>query len=324
MLDSHFERLGTEPGLNNEHAGQLSAIDDHVAALVEAVDTMQSRLSTDGLFDRIEEIGSKITQLAGSDTETPPQHFQAIEGRLDELTRAIVAVSANPGNTSDHEDAIHRLEARLADITKSVDEIAENGRQLAVEQALPREIEELAGLPEAMRETLDKVEARLSSMDGTGEGNDLAAAQLVAQISELSEKIDQMVATGNVDHRDEAAIIARFDAIDARLEQLAEQVHSNNGELGADSLSFIESQLLALNSRLEQLQLDHSDETASEREAELLSILEALSTKVEQFDAGSNAQAAEAVHLPALEEQLAAIATSLETITSGGADLSPV
>ncbi len=321
MLESHFDRLGPDASWNEEQSGQLSSINDHVSALREAISSMQTGLPSDGLSERIDEISKAIAHFASKDTETSPQQLQAIEGRLDELTRAIVAISANP---VDHEDSIHRLEARLTAITKTVDEIAETSRQAAIEQALPREIEELAGLPQMMTSSMEKVEARLSAMENTDGTNDQTAAQLVAQIAELSQKIDQMVESGNVDQQDEAAILARFDAIDARLEQLAEQVRSNSNQDGTETLKLIESQIVALNNRLEQLQLDRQRDSVSEREAEVLSILEALSSKVEQIDANNGAQASELAANPALEQQLAAIASQLETISTGGADFSPV
>ncbi|MGI9401525.1 MAG: peptidoglycan-binding protein [Rhizobiaceae bacterium] len=325
MLDSHFERMDAAGGFSHEHSGQLSAIGEQVAALRDAVGSMQSNQNAGGLADRVEEIGAAVSSLANSDAEAFPQHFQAIESRLDELTRAVVAVSANP---ADQEDSIHRLEARLADITKKVDEIAETSRHFAVEQALPQEIGELAEFPGAMLNAMEKVEQRLSSIEGSGEGSggqdDQLAAQLISQIGELSQKIDLMVETGNVDQHDEAAILARFDALEARLEQLAEQVHTNSGGNGAETLGLIEGQLVALNNRLEQLQLERQENTVNEREAEVLSILEALSAKVEQIDSKSASETAEAMHAPALEEQLKAIASQLETISTGNTDLSPV
>ncbi|MEM7464302.1 MAG: peptidoglycan-binding protein [Pseudomonadota bacterium] len=321
MLESHFDRLGPDASWNKEQSGQLSSISDHVSALREAVNSMQTGLPSDGLSERIDEISKAIAHFASKDAETSPQQLQAIEGRLDELTRAIVAISANP---VDHEDSIHRLEARLTAITKTVDEIAETSRQAAIEQALPREIEDLAGLPQMMTSSMEKVEARLSAMENADGSNDQAAAQLVAQIAELTQKIDQMVESGNVDQQDEAAIVARFDAIDARLEQLAEQVRTNSSQDGTETLNLIESQIVALNDRLEKLLLDRQRDSISEREAEVLSILEALSTKVEQIDANNGAQATEFASNPALEQQLAAIASQLQTISTGGTDFSPV
>lgn len=276
-------------------AGQISGLSDHIHAIRDAVDHLPVRVPVEEMEKRLSEIGNSINALTGGNDSTLPQHLQSIEERLDEITRALVAVSINPHGDN---DGLERIEARLATLAKSVEDIS--GADPIEESALQTHFSELsAGLTSEIRDAVERVENRLAQVE-VSSGETQLPETVHRQLAEMNGKLDAFLSQENEKDGGIATVMMeRVEAIAVRIDDIAQGLHSLQDD-------------------------DGQRDAASETDGEILQLLQGLMNRMDGLDTASDSSGVEGGQLTALENQLSEIAARLDTASAGGADLEPV
>ncbi|MEP0944631.1 MAG: peptidoglycan-binding protein [Rhizobiaceae bacterium] len=190
----------------------VSRIDDR---LTELSDRMGSLTKSQGDFGALSE---RISELANSqspaaESRVTPEEFVSIEKRLDEIARALVAVS-NAGRKAPEMDmsAVERVEARMADLARTLDTVAEN--------STPTDDKNLKKL--AVR--IEGLTERLSSFEKYAESGDLGGASALFASPDTGVIEDQLkTITGRLD---EVASQPGVQTLEQQIQQLSQQVEA--------------------------------------------------------------------------------------------------
>lgn len=265
-------------------ASQIAGLSDHIHAIREAVDHLPIRMPVEEMEKRLSEIGNSINALTGGNDSALPQHLQSIEDRLDEVTRALVAVSINPNADN---DGLERIEARLATLAKSAEDMSD--ADSIGEAALQNHFDELsASLTSEIRNAVERVEHRLSESDISLGDSQLPQAAY-QQLADMNGKLDEFLSQENEnDDGVAAAMMDRVEAIAARIDDIAQGLHSLQDDNGRR-------------------------DAASETEGEILQLLHGLINRMDGLDSASGSGGVEGGQLTALENQLSEIASRLDT-----------
>ena len=165
---------------------QFTELSDHLSAVRDLVEQLPLRIPIGPLAGRLDEIEAVLTQIDGRGDLSLSKNVRAIEDRLDEVTRALVAVAVSPGGSP---DGLDRIEARLATLSRGMEEMAGNaghfpGRdpqsaplldQVSAQMAdLSTRIDMLRDMPSAdgrflaLEQTLGSIASRLESVSSQG------------------------------------------------------------------------------------------------------------------------------------------------------------
>ena len=192
----------------------ISRIDERLAELAEKVDVVNAKASSTG-------------QESGSNHVTADE-FVSIEKRLDEIARALVAVS-NTGRSGPKIDmsAVERVEARMVELARTLDSVAEQGDQQDLEKLTVR----IEGLTE-----------RLASFEKYAESGDLGGASALFAAPDTGIIEDQLRAlNGRID---EMASQAGTGTLEEHIQQLSQQVEAASAQhSSSDQISSLENQI---------------------------------------------------------------------------------
>lgn len=227
-------------------AARLGEIETALARLPES-------LGIAPLEERIRALASGVEALARREQDTELGHFVALEERLDEISRAIVATSVQPAPTIDMAP-IERIEARIATLTSRVDRISDAGDA----ELLSRRIAELSDRVEALAGSSATTETIAARMSGFAERFDAAFAQMelprldtaaiTARMGSLAERFDAAFAEFERQPRlDTAAIEERLSALSARLDE------ADRPRVDQDMMRSLEAQIARLSEHLAQV-----------------------------------------------------------------------
>ncbi|ORE90166.1 peptidoglycan-binding protein [Aurantimonas sp. 22II-16-19i] len=205
------------------------AIEENMAGLAGRMEQLELTLSKLPGSLALEPIETRLKALAeGLEAlgrnrvdETETAHFQAIDERLDEISRAIVAAAtkAPPVDMS----PVERVEARLQSLSNRVDGLAE-----ADVDAMSARIAELA----------DRIESL---------SNGPAIAMLTERIESFSTQLDALAGFGEAQSPDISAIEARLAGLSDRLEMFAVP------GLDPEIVAALEAQIVRLSDRIAEV-----------------------------------------------------------------------
>ena len=302
--------LQNNRSLHPDYADQLHA---ELHSLRQGIDRALSRqephLDLSGVAQSIETGYSEIMgKLNGYFAALPSQptildvpdyssQLDSLSRRLEEVTRAVVSLSVAPGDGG-NADAFDRIEARLASLSRSVEDFHERTQH---------------------------------APSGEASGHDFGG-ELYAEIDKLSQKLD------NLTTMDQAGgqIFADMQGVNDRLEALQNDIGIIAASLenfsmphavaasGADPfMAVIEERLADLANRFDDL-ARHPGENANAAGEEILQVLRDLSDRMNRLEAPATGPGED--RLAYLEAQLSGIASHLETLGGTGAsvDLSPI
>ncbi len=275
--------------------------DDELVALAYRLDEIKSQIGTlnpasavDVLEDKLVAVARAIEmlgrQMEPDDRRFVPQ-FAELDQRLDEISRAVAA-----GRTATNLDSafVNRLESRLGDLSRQIDNIARPDAGLGARiEALTARVEDLAGERAAARleERLDQLSALLEH----GQRNTVPElTDYLADISRRIEALDQ----GSVN-----------DALAERLDYLARRIDDLDGHAGATAPDMrferLEDRLADIAQRLEETQAAPFDDREALRNLEAqIGNLSALVSQSHQEPAGAAPVEFES-RMTALEDYLA-------------------
>ena len=243
--------------IGESHAG------NQLEVLSEKLETLQASLKTTDpqMLVRIEEqlqaLGTGISTLSnieatGSSNELEgalAEYFEGLDRRMDEISRAIVASTpATP--TSNDETAFDRIEARIASLAKSVDNLGQENTEAG--DVAPK-MAELYAMPEQLKSTFADLEARISQISSSnGAHESRLDEEFGSQLATLTQKIDQLNTLSGTNAGAENILDQETSEVGIKLDQLAltleRAINSGDGSVGQ-----LESQISDLSSRLELL-----------------------------------------------------------------------
>ncbi|MEZ5871628.1 MAG: SEL1-like repeat protein [Nitratireductor sp.] len=345
-------RNGADSAHGNETISHIITLSDHVTAIRDRIEGM----SLEAIQSHVEELSGVVNALSGQGDKSLAFNFSTINDRLDEITRALVAVSINPPGGL---DALDRIEARMTSLSKAIDRIAEENTAISIPaQALENGLAELGqkfdlfaqhalhrednGGHDSLTSRLDEIVQQLEAMADSGAHASSPALDGIGQgLDALSAKLDRLAENGmQAAELDATGILgSRLDEIADHLAQLTVANANSNpfsvaqeGNIDHDGsfqasnveavLSVIESQLIAIFDRLPEP--GSANPALQSDNSEIMQMLSVLSERIEQAGHAQPAALPDSAQLAALEHQLAGIAAHLTTIGDTGFDLAPL
>jgi len=285
----------------------IQRLAERMADIETVLARLPQSLGIGPLEERIRSLGVGVDALS-SRTEADLDQFVALEERLDEISRAIVATSLQPAPTLDMAP-IERIEARIATLTARVDRIADEGDaeilSLRIGELSDR-VEELAHNPAAdalalrMNDLADRLETAFTELEQPRIDTEAIEQRLAALALRLEEAVQPK------------ADNEMMRSLEAQIARLSDHL-AHAGSLSDEFDSDFDRRLAAVEQRLEENRealiaaaREAADETArrmqaagdrrqSEHVAQLSANLQSLEQLSRETDDRSN-KVFEAVH----------------------------
>jgi localization factor PodJL len=249
---------GFDPGALREELVQLAwRIDGIKNGLGEmsagpAVRALEEKLLA--VAGAVEAVGRNMQSQSGF-----TEHFESLDQRLDEISRAIAASARQPSGSVFDSSTLQRLESRIDEL---VDHVA------AMPQANPTDeindrIEMLASRIEelANEEAARKLEDRIAQLSGLIERNfreTAAPAAFADHLEDISRKIDDLGAAPASD------LIARLDMLSRKMDELEiPQIPSAAASTDTVAMSRLEDRLVDIAARLDESAAAPAADTAA-------------------------------------------------------------
>src|SRR5690606_33167571 len=89
----------------------------------DAICNLPASLSMDSLEERLRSLALSVEHFARAQSSAAPGYMQAIDRRLDEISRAIVAASAS--NRSPDTGSLERIEARIMSLARQFEALGD-------------------------------------------------------------------------------------------------------------------------------------------------------------------------------------------------------
>ncbi|WP_425419655.1 peptidoglycan-binding protein [Oricola indica] len=213
----------------------LNAIADRIGELGSALHGLPDTRAIAAMEDQMRSLAGAVESLSAQNASLSPDHLNAIEERLDEITRAIVSVSVSNAPPEFDTTPFDRIEARLSSLARQVEERAAGSQAGDVERYLSEIAARLDALHEstataspqnealeAVTERLDELARRIGTGGGTVAGvPDGAIEQLNARFEDIAHRLDSHHRTANEKGQ------RMFESLDQRMEELARRIEDN-------------------------------------------------------------------------------------------------
>ncbi|MEM7214938.1 MAG: peptidoglycan-binding protein [Pseudomonadota bacterium] len=350
--------------INQVKQVQSSVRDDAIAAvnLAERVevgyDALSSRIDqlnasftgldrqSDGewfgqIQNQLSSLDSAIEELGAREIKVPLPDFSQIELRLEEVNRAIVALSSMESGT----DNLDRIEARLIDLSREMDALANRGdievkqpdfsaieNQFAQTGVALREIEErildkisaskpdFGNFSDEIRHLADKIENISVFSSGSGEFDEGNNPALLERLDVLASRELPMPAI------DFSGLEERIDAVNAALTEIGGQI---TGQSGAPAYDFgeISAEIQKLGEKIDaiptrsmdgELQVTQTDPVLLDRVDEMVQRIELM--QGHQSGDGENSISL----LQSLQQQIVGISEQLGDFSTTAPSLGPI
>ena len=244
---------------NEDGNAAIDALAARLDQIGESVAALPTSMALHSLDEKVRVLSGAMDQLARHQNTVSPGALDAIDERLNEISRAVAAASTIARPAQLDTEPFERIEARISLLARQLGEVVEEsqGRQLAEQlDTLAGRVEELGrrvDLPERAVERLsnqvdliatkldqspaipdlnpvfDSLESRFASLsamleqrqdDALSQGQSLFR-DLERQLGEVATRIDRHGADAAPDTQLIAAMDARFDELASRLERTA-------------------------------------------------------------------------------------------------------
>ncbi len=175
------------------------------------------------LTDQIVSLQNTVDQIKEGKSEAPEVDFSNVESRLEEITRAVVALSLNDDNL----DNLERIEARVSDLAKTVDTLSSEGQKSAAFD----------------NSGFDKIETKLSDIASLMNVSSPDIGDITLQIHALSDKIDTLSNSSQPSYDNSG-----LDKIETKLSDIASLMNESSPDIGDITL-----QIHALSDKIDTL-----------------------------------------------------------------------
>ena len=238
-LSRDIDRLSVQSA--NDMSPRVDKLAQQLDSLRMTVDDLPQTLAISRLEERLTEITEKVESIGANVSqptslpETAPSvsndQLESLEGRLDEIARALVAVSNSNSKAAVPEpvdlSAIDRVEARMSDLARTLDSLAEQNTS-----------DELTNL--GVR--IDGLTDRLGSFEKYAEAGDLGGANAMFAAPDTGVIEDQLRALNA--QIEEASMRSQTGALEEQIQRLTMRVEeAANVNSTAAQMSNLEAQI---------------------------------------------------------------------------------
>ncbi len=235
--EMHAGTVSPENLIGAVESGYLD-VSDKIEQLSQSLNQLEQPQASGELAvirSQLDTLSESVTSLSGREIEVPVPDFSTVEMRLEEVNRAIVALSSLDQGT----DNLERIEARLIDLSRELDSLK------APEPAMAPAEMEMGGLENHFLETNNALRDIESRLAGRETAPPPAMDEFSEELKRLGEKVDNIsVFAANPDdsqpHND-GALLQRLDELVERVEQLrSPELDDNEGAENALLISLQE------------------------------------------------------------------------------------
>lgn len=250
------------------------------------------------LQQQIRELQDAFASGQNAAPVTPEVDFSSVEMRLEEITRAVVALSLNDGNVNN----LERIEARISDVAKTLDAMGNEPApaggfelDLSAIDALDQKLNDISSLLEknsSDTSEFEKLDAKLGDIASLMQAATPDLDVITRQINTLSEKFENFSAVSVPSNVTSSEASEYQGALLQRMDLLVDQISENQHQ-----------------------------QTAPSDNTEVLQYLEQIAGAIDQLSATPSTQSMEtdASQLSSIESQLAEITKQLSSAPSAPA-----
>lgn len=206
----------------------LAMLNDRLQQISDAVNGLPESLSLKSLEERVRGLAGSVERFAGQRDDRSPESLAAIEQRLDEISRAIVAsASAAQPSPLDYE-TVERIEGRISALARQLDDMARRG-------------------PSA--EILDRLNLLSSRIEEVAQQADMPARSVERLAGQIAVIVDKLDAGSALPDADEVmrGLETRFDQFARQLERRQDDALESSQAMFRD----LEARLFDVVSRLD-------------------------------------------------------------------------
>lgn len=232
----------------------FAALNERLDQIGVSVQKLPESLSFGRLEDKIRNLANAIDHFSRLQERSEPAAFSAIESRLEEISRAIVATSMTPKASVAEAKHFERIEQRLNSLARQFEAVDRpNDEMIDLLNVLSQRVEDIAAsstLPDRALDRLNDQIAvladRVSFIAAPAADNSLLQ-DVERRLAEVATRLDQ-APSGSASDQAIAAMQERLDYLATTMEQGGRRV----GDVDSGLLESLETQLGALSAYLEK------------------------------------------------------------------------
>ncbi|EKF20094.1 peptidoglycan-binding protein [Nitratireductor pacificus] len=275
----------------------LDLLHQRIEEIGQAVNRLPESLSLRSLEERVRSLASALDQLVNRKTANP-ELYAAIDERLDEISRAIVASTPKSPVANFDPQPFERIEARISSLANQVAEVLADR---SGEQAVDHLSQQMSSL--SLR--VDEIANRIDIPDQMVE-------RLAHQIAGIAQKLDTVPAPQAAD-----VVLRGMEDRFAHLSRLIEQRQGDALEQGRNLVHDLEQRLQEITARIDQ----RAD--AMQAGDGIMATIDARFNELAARLQASIGEPAEAGTLRALEMRLDDISGRLQTTAQQASSIDP-
>ena len=225
-FDAFEDRLAEAPS----NSAAIKALADRLEEISTAVNMLPESLSLRSLEDKVRGLAKAVERFLRQQEGKTPATFDAIQERLDEISRAIVASTSLRAPAAVDPEPFERIEARITSLARQLEELVEDRPLGAVMErlaALSRRVDDIAeraALPEQVVENLARQIALISDKLDT-EVDAADAGQFIQGIETRFAALSDALEQRQADAREQS--LALFKDLEERLERYNRQAQAS-------------------------------------------------------------------------------------------------
>ena len=336
--DASADGAGSSQGLIAAAESNIDALDTRLNARIDAIENQLTGTMTaaeagivESRLEKLEQ-GSSVAATAdgastssNTDLDAAMQRMEALEGKLDLLTRR--------QEESDPSPRIDELDAKVTGLAEVIQELSSSTAEAS---------EDTAATLVTLEERLNTNDTRVAALAASGAASGADGDALPVQ--PLDEVMEQRIAALESNLETARATALRIEALDERFESLGEQLDADAGSESdlRQTVASLEEQVAAMATRADALSIDNVQQEIREQLASLDAevgnegppdvvalndSLEATRRRIQTLEArvqnlpASASEAGDAQQTQsALEAQIAALERRVETLPATGTD----
>ncbi len=257
------------------------------------------------LLQQVSQLQHVVENLEANKSEPSHTDLSSVEMRLEEITRAVVALSLEDGSVNN----LERIEARVSDIAKTLDNYSANNMQ---------------SQPVSDNSGFDKLEEKLSDIVTLMGASAPDFSSMESQIGVLTEKLENFTSASTSAPLTNAENNALLQRMDDLVEQISASQTAENNNSSNDSIAY---QLEQISTAIDKLSVpaEQSINADTITNEVVMDQLQQIAGAIDQLSQPS-ADSMPAGQFASIEQQLSEISSQLNSnqlgIVSGGSEIS--
>lgn len=290
--------------LEASHEDITKRLDDMHNALQASISAPDLYVSSieknhNDLSQQILNLQDTIEKLESSPSQAMPTDLSSVEMRLEEITRAVVALSLEDGSINN----LERIEARVSDMAKTLDGFS---------------------MPEVKSDeaNFERLEAKLSDISNLMQASSPDLSNIEAEIAKVSERFENFSAVSMaspISGEENNALLKRMDQL---VEQISQSQLQSNQTVKSDAIA---AQLEQISGAIDKLSAPVDVASSANTNNDVLAKqLDQIAGAIDKLSA-STAESMSSNQFASLEQQLSLISNQMEgSMSSGSLSLDPI